>query len=60
MTTVQLMDFYGDFYDDFQRDAAEEMLEHLQINSKQKIRQMSKGTREKVQLIMVMSRKAAF
>ena len=58
MTTTQLLDFYGDFYSDFRRDAAEEMLAHLNIQSRQRIKQMSKGTREKVQLIMVMSRAA--
>ncbi len=58
MTARQLMDFYQDFYADFQRDAAEEMLAHLQIPHQQRIKQMSKGTREKVQLIMVMSRQA--
>jgi ABC-2 type transport system ATP-binding protein len=58
MTATQLLDFYQDFYADFRRDAAEEMLAHLNINVKQSIKQMSKGTREKVQLIMVMSRAA--
>ena len=58
MSAGQLMDFYEDFYRDFRRQAAEEMLRHLDIRPQQRIRQMSKGTREKVQLIMVMSRSA--
>ena len=58
MSAGQLMDFYEDFYPDFRRQAAEEMLHHLNIQPKQRIKQMSKGTREKVQLIMVMSRAA--
>ena len=58
MSVTQLLDFYQDFYADFRRDAAEEMLSHLNIPPKQRIKQMSKGTREKVQLIMVMSRAA--
>ncbi|MBQ9329796.1 MAG: ABC transporter ATP-binding protein [Oscillibacter sp.] len=58
MTARQLLDFYEDFYEDFRRDAAEEMLAHLNIAPGQSIRQMSKGTREKVQLIVVMSRAA--
>ena len=58
MTAGQLLDFYQDFYKDFRRDAAEEMLQHLNISPKQRIKQMSKGTREKVQLIVVMSRAA--
>ena len=58
MSTEQLLDFYQDFYQDFRRDAAEEMLHHLGIQPRQRIKQMSKGTREKVQLNMVMSRAA--
>ena len=58
MSAAQLMDFYEDFYADFNRRAAEEMLQHLGIRPRQRIRQMSKGTREKVQLIMAMSRQA--
>ena len=58
MSARQLMDFYEDFYRDFRRQAAEEMLHHLDIRPEQRIKQMSKGTREKVQLIMVMSRAA--
>ena len=58
MSAAQLLDFYGDFYTDFRREAAEEMLGHLNIHPRQVIKQMSKGTREKVQLIMVMSRVA--
>ena len=58
MSVKQLLDFYGDFYRDFNRKAAEEMLQHLNIRLTQRIKQMSKGNREKVQLIMVMSRAA--
>ena len=58
MSVEQLMDFYADFYADFRPKAAREMLEHLGIRPDQRIKQMSKGTREKVQLIMVMSRAA--
>ncbi|WP_312943252.1 ABC transporter ATP-binding protein [Oscillibacter sp.] len=58
MSTRKLLDFYQDFYPDFRRERAEEMLAHLNIRMDQTIRQMSKGTREKVQLIMVMSRAA--
>ena len=58
MNTRQLMDLYADFYADFDRERAGKMLEHLNIPEKRTIKQMSKGTREKVQLIMVMSRAA--
>lgn len=58
MSAKQTLDFFEDFYPDFHRKKAEEMLERLNIRLDQKIRQMSKGTREKVQLILVMSREA--
>ena len=52
------MDFFEDFYKDFDRQRAEEMLLRLGLDEKQKVKTMSKGTREKVQLILVMSRRA--
>lgn len=58
MNVVQLLDFFCDFYPDFDRSAAEHMLTALEISPRLRIRQMSKGTREKVQLILVMSRRA--
>lgn len=58
MNAEQILDFYADFYADFSRDAAARMLHDLGINCRQPLRRMSKGTREKVQLIAVMSRKA--
>ena len=58
MNVVQLLDFFCDFYPDFDRNTAEHMLTALDISPKLRIKQMSKGTREKVQLILVMSRKA--
>ena len=58
MSAKQLMDFFADFYQDFDRDRAMEMLLRLNIDPAMRVKQMSKGTREKVQLIMVMSRKA--
>lgn len=58
MSVRQLLDFFSDFYADFQREGAITMLQHLNIDQSMRIKQMSKGTREKVQLILVMSRKA--
>ena len=58
MKVRQLMDFFEDFYDDFDRDRAMEMLIRLNIGEDMRIKEMSKGTREKTQLILVMSRKA--
>ncbi|MBO6017150.1 MAG: ABC transporter ATP-binding protein [Oscillospiraceae bacterium] len=58
MKVRQLLDFFEDFYDDFDRDRAMEMLLRLNIGENMRIKEMSKGTREKTQLILVMSRKA--
>lgn len=58
MNAEQLMGFYGDFYADFDRSAAEGMLARLSIDVKTRLKHLSKGNREKVQLIMVMARKA--
>ena len=58
MKVRQLLDFFEDFYIDFDRDKATEMLLRLNIDEEMRIKEMSKGTREKAQLILVMSRKA--
>ena len=58
MNSEQLMDLFADFYADFDRSRAEEMLVRLGLDPKQRVKHMSKGTREKVQLILVMSRQA--
>ena len=58
MKVRQLMDFFEDFYEDFDRAKAADMLKRLNIDSEMRIREMSKGTREKTQLILVMSRAA--
>ena len=51
-------DFYADFFADFDRERAEEMLSALRVEKRYKIKTLSKGTKEKVQLVMVMSRRA--
>lgn len=58
MKVTQVLDFFCDFYKDFDRQAAEQMLAQLHIAPNQVLKQMSKGTKEKVQLILAMSRKA--
>ena len=58
MKVRQLLDFFADFYADFDRDKATEMLLRLNIDENMRIKEMSKGTREKAQLILVMSRRA--
>lgn len=57
-TVAQLLDYFQDFYADFERERAELMLSHLGINLKVKFKTLSKGAREKVQLALVMSRRA--
>jgi len=54
----ELLDYYNDFYADFSRDRAGEMLTGLNIDPTSKMKTLSKGTKEKVQLILVMSRSA--
>ena len=53
-----ILEFFKDFYSDFDMEKAEEMLKSLNIDKNEKLKTMSKGTKEKVQLILVMSRKA--
>lgn len=57
-TVDEMLNFFEDFYEDFDRKKALELLKKLQIEPKHKLKTMSKGTKEKVQLILVMSRKA--
>jgi ABC-2 type transport system ATP-binding protein len=58
MRAYQLLEFFSDFYVDFDRQKAIEMLKRLGINPDDRLKTMSKGTKEKVQLILVMSRNA--
>ncbi len=57
-TVREIVDFFDEMYDNFQKDKAYQMLQDLNINPEDKLKTMSKGTKEKVQLILVMSRKA--
>lgn len=57
-TVSGMVDYFADFYDDFDRSRSDKMLENLGINRNAKIKTLSKGTQEKVALILVMSRKA--
>ncbi|MBO4374765.1 MAG: ABC transporter ATP-binding protein [Lachnospiraceae bacterium] len=50
--------YFSDFYEDFDTGRAYDMLSKLGISAKDRLKTMSKGTREKVQLILVMSRRA--
>lgn len=54
----QILDYFCDFYADFSREKAMEMLHNLNIDPSARLKTLSKGNREKVQLILVMSRNA--
>ena len=58
MRVNELVDFFADFYTDFDATLARKMLVDLDINADAKLKTLSKGTKEKVQLIMVMARRA--
>ncbi len=58
MRVIEAIDFFRDFYNDFDSVKALAMLSDLNISPVDKLSSMSKGTREKVQLILVMSRTA--
>ena len=58
MKVSDLFDLFQDFYEDFDREKADHMCSALQIDERQRMKALSKGTKEKVQLILVMSRSA--
>ncbi len=58
MKVREAISMFADFYEDFRTERAEEMLNRLNINLNDRIKSLSKGTREKVQLVLVMSRDA--
>ena len=55
----EILDFFSDFYADFSKEKAIEMLRSLNIDPSVKLKTLSKGNKEKVQLILVMSRQAS-
>ncbi len=57
-TVEQQLELFQDFYIDFDRERAEKMLFALGVNLKARMKTLSKGNREKVQLVLVMSRRA--
>lgn len=59
MKVKETIQFFEDFYSDFNREKACDMLQRLNISLDSKIKELSKGTREKVQLVLVMSREAS-
>lgn len=59
MKISDILNLFSDFYADFDRERAEQMLTDLKISKEEKLKTMSKGTKEKVQLILVMSHRAS-
>ena len=58
MSVDALFKMYGDFFTDFNREKAEKMLQSLNIKRDVAVKKLSKGTREKVQLVLIMARDA--
>ena len=58
MKVNDIITYFSDFYDDFISERAYKMLEDLNIDIHARLKTLSKGTKEKVQLILVMSRDA--
>lgn len=58
MTINETLKFFKEFYSNFDIDKAKDLLKKLDLDKNQKIIKMSKGMQEKVQLVLVMSRKA--
>ncbi len=58
LTVVGELEYFEDFFPDFDREKAERMIAELGINPKQKVRALSKGTKEKLSLILTLSRNA--
>ena len=54
----EMLDYFEDFYTDFDRSLCEVMLKDLEIDANARMRTLSKGTKEKVQLVLVMARRA--
>ncbi len=58
MKVKDIVDYFADFYKDFDKDRALKLLKDLNVDIEAKLKKLSKGTKEKVQLVLVMSRKA--
>ena len=58
MRIKEILRYFADFYQDFSTEKADAMLRDLEIDPADRLRTLSKGSREKVQLVLVMSRDA--
>lgn len=58
MKIKDMLDLFDDFYEDFSREKAENLLKDLHLDDNEMLKNLSKGNKEKVQLVLVMARKA--
>ena len=58
MKVSEVIDYFKDFYENFDDNKAKKLLKDLDLDTNQNLSKMSKGMQEKVQLVLVMSRKA--
>lgn len=58
MKLSELVNFYADFYEDFNVEKADKMIDSLALDRDKRLKTLSKGTKEKVQLVLTMSREA--
>ena len=58
MKVSEVIDYFKDFYENFDDNKAKKLLKDLDLDINQNLSKMSKGMQEKVQLVLVMSRKA--
>lgn len=58
MKVEELISYFAEFYSDFDKERAYKLLSDLKISTNSNLKALSKGTKEKVQLILVMSRRA--
>ncbi len=58
MKVKDVIDYFADFYKDFDKERAIKLLNDLKVDTDAKLKKLSKGTKEKVQLVLVMSRQA--
>jgi ABC-2 type transport system ATP-binding protein len=58
MKVSDILGFFSEFYRDFDMRKAEDMLDSLKIGKREQLKSLSKGTKEKVQLVLVMARNA--
>ena len=58
MKITEIVKLFSDFYEDFDENTANKLFDDFKINTNSKLKNMSKGTKEKIQLVLVISRKA--